>query len=558
MSLPGLCLFGASLGLIFRASLQYFRGAILHGTGDNGDLLLRFIGRVFSVTLSFGGGMSLLMLFEVCGVMAHAVRRTLWRTLLWAMCAVLLALVPFLLPYDALRRRRVPQRRAAAISATLVCVFLVAFWRFGASLPINRIPLTNESGASVTGSHRSLADEIGDLPNGGGDLMTELISRLAVFGVALMGLLSGFGAVNFPLQSLLPLLQPVTQQMVDDQSRRLKAALSLLGSRRAVGVSTARGGGSRSVRRPRKRPNASDELDNEVLEGLCRDMRAELDELRSALATRQRSTTLVGRLLTTVGYVLSVYCIGRMAMALKSVASGVVAAAGASSARGAAAPAPGDGGGATAAATMLADLAGSSLHLTVTKRRLWSKVLSVGLVGVLMALQARAFLQAVRSVSRSSRRSVAPATSALLATEVSGSFFLAVVMMLRTELPQKFRGAVTEAIGGGEVHIRFDFYHTWFDTIFLFAALGSAAMLYSIHEARVQTWTLAEAEGAVPGDAELDAAEAGGAAPRGGGGEGDGRPHQRHAQWNEEPAVIRFNDLCVRERSYTAVDPSFG
>uniref|UniRef100_A0A7S1UHQ0 Abscisic acid G-protein coupled receptor-like domain-containing protein n=2 Tax=Phaeomonas parva TaxID=124430 RepID=A0A7S1UHQ0_9STRA len=65
-------------------------------------------------------------------------------------------------------------------------------------------------------------------------------------------------------------------------------------------------------------------------------------------------------------------------------------------------------------------------------------------------------------------------------------------MMLRTELPARLRETVTAALGGGNGRIHFHFYSTWFDSIFLVSALLSAALLYSLHESRVTTWTIAE------------------------------------------------------------------
>eukprot|EP00968_Pinguiococcus_pyrenoidosus_P023294 scaffold3687_cov240-Pinguiococcus_pyrenoidosus.AAC.14 len=349
--------------------------------------------------------------------------------------------------------------------------------------------------------------------------MTELISRLAVVGVASMAVLSGFGAVNFPLTCLLPLFKPVTRQILRDQKHRLQAAQSLLiarekdsGETQATYLRTSatllersrQSEASRTgIRRPRRR---AEDAELRMLERLCEDLKDELEETREAYNVRKRARTLSGKCVTSVGWGLSLYCVVRMLVAVKTVVAGVMLSAGdelgLQSGRRLEVEEAQQG-----VSYLVMELAEQAIGLG-SSRRGWFRAVSFTLIGVLMIFQARAFLIAVHKISRAGVRTLSTATSALLITEVAGSFFIAVVMMLRIELPKRLREAVTMALGGANGRIHFDFYNTWFDSIFLISTILSAAVLYSIHETRVTTWTLSDCTTALsilPGDEDVEA-----------------------------------------------------
>lgn len=60
-----------------------------------------------------------------------------------------------------------------------------------------------------------------------------------------------------------------------------------------------------------------------------------------------------------------------------------------------------------------------------------------------------------------------------------GMYFLSSVLMMRMSLPAIYRNIISNLLGS----IEFNFYHRWFDVIFLVSGLASVVLLYFVHQA---------------------------------------------------------------------------
>ena len=111
----------------------------------------------------------------------------------------------------------------------------------------------------------------------------------------------------------------------------------------------------------------------------------------------------------------------------------------------------------------------------------------------------------------------------LFVTEIQGLYFLSSVLLIRDKLPDRYRGFITEALGDD---LEFLFYQNFYDLIFLTSAVLSIILIYAHHT----TSTSSSAD--TPGLHLLSGAAHGGVMMHGGGGGAtgiDSSPGHHHA-----------------------------
>jgi The Golgi pH Regulator (GPHR) Family N-terminal len=182
-----------------QASAQAF------GARGRNALSLIAAGRLFCFTLSLSLGTLLLLVFEVTDWLNAESRALAWRALLSLMLINLHLVLPAAASYASLSRAGLPRIIAAAGAAATLALLLTVLRTLCAPL---------EAGTSFFSIKAG-------------------VRRVGMAGIACLALLSGFGAVSFPLQQLQALRSAtVTHAQLAAAQSKLRQTLALIGSRK--------------------------------------------------------------------------------------------------------------------------------------------------------------------------------------------------------------------------------------------------------------------------------------------------------------------------------------
>jgi hypothetical protein len=531
---------------------------------------------LFSLVFALSINLLMLLFYEVTGTLAVGLRALVWRVVLVAL-VLLLALV---LPFYALRllgaHYGLPPAGATGAAAAGCGAWLWAFWAVGTFFPI---------AAPGDHDLLSLQGAIARLGVVGVTIAAVLSGYGAVsnpYNYLSMPALRGVAESDVKAQR--EALRDATRRARDAGARLAAAERALAEARRSERVSGGGGGGgggsSGEKLHPRHHPRdwgdwggggdrggpvsffsaplwfiaarlplfgaglsaasgallgrtAALEVSVAALRGeaaLLEDVAAETnEELTAVLEAKDRakwSSGRWGRVTSALGYALSAYCIYRVTMALLNI-------------------------GLQRDPTR-DPITGLLVRLRVPPATAaWIvQPASIVFVGVLAVTSVRGFLiNTARLLSyflgRSGGRAVgggggsgggarplpgetgeggAPSDSALatgvvlLAAWVTGTYFMSTLLLLRMSVPEAYRASISDAVG----NIHFNFFHRWFDVIFVLSACASIVMFMLVAATR---------------SSRISSALGAGAAAAAGSGGGAAAPHAPHAARRAGTAV---------------------
>ncbi|ETN70478.1 hypothetical protein NECAME_04901 [Necator americanus] len=110
--------------------------------------------------------------------------------------------------------------------------------------------------------------------------------------------------------------------------------------------------------------------------------------------------------------------------------------------------------------------------------RFWSQHISFFLVGVIAVTSIRGLLITLTKFFLAISSSKSSNIIVLLLAQIMGMYFVSSVLLMRMNVPHQYRKIITEVLGD----LQFNFYHRWFDVIFLISALSSIMFLYLAHK----------------------------------------------------------------------------
>ncbi|GFR47798.1 hypothetical protein Agub_g9572, partial [Astrephomene gubernaculifera] len=201
------------------------------------------------------------------------------------------------------------------------------------------------------------------------------------------------------------------------------------------------------------------------LESLHKTLAVELSELRAERARALVSRTLAGHCRNALGYATSAYCVYKMYTSLKALLVGEEDLRGDTVGR--------------ALGCLLRRVTHGSLH---PDEALLSQYVSLAFIGGISAMSLRGFLKNLRKLF--SLRLVRGAGTAsglvLLLSEVTGCYAVSSLLLVRRNVPAGYRGHMDAAMGG---QLDFQFFHRWFNGLFLASALLTLLLLYGQYQA---------------------------------------------------------------------------
>uniref|UniRef100_A0A131XZ81 Putative g-protein coupled receptor n=1 Tax=Ixodes ricinus TaxID=34613 RepID=A0A131XZ81_IXORI len=405
---------------------------------------------LFSITFSLSCTMFELIIFEILGFLDSSSRYLHWKLGLYAILFMLIVFLPFYIGYLIISNIPFVKKKLLmplALGAWLVFVYL--FWKIGDPFPI------------LSPKHGILSIE-------------QVISRVGVVGVTLMALLSGFGAVNYPYTSMAYFMRVVTLNDVLNMEKKLLQTLDVIIMKKkrialAMKEKQQSGSGRQTsgiwgmLQSVASLPSGSKEdigqlkQSVDALEEFSRQLFLETVELHNMLERIEWSKTFKGKYFNFIGYFFSLYCIWKIFICTINIVFDRV--------------------GRVDPVTRGMEIAVHYMGFDVDVK-FWSQHISFILVGIIVVTSIRGLLITLTKFFYAISSSKSSNIIVLALAQIMGMYFVSSVLLIRMNMPAEYRSIITEVLGD----LQFNFYHRWFDVIFLVSALSSIGFLYLAHK----------------------------------------------------------------------------
>lgn len=408
---------------------------------------------IFSITFALSCTMFELIIFEILGFLDSSSRYFHWNLDLYLMLIMVIVVIPFYIGYFIISNIRIiPNSVIRPLTLITWLIFIYFFWKLGDPFPI------------LSPKHGIFSIEQG-------------ISRVGVIGVTVMAMLSGFGAVSYPYTSMTVFMRPVTSSDIVSLERKLMLTMDMILSKkkrialaerdRQLRSSQARSQSSKGLWNMLKSVTAPmlssgeniGQLKQEIfaLEELSRQLFLENVDLHYMQERIEWAKTFQGKYFNFMGYFFSLYCMWKIFISTVNIVFDRV----------------GKVDPVTKGIHIAVHWVGINIDVTF-----WSQHISFFLVGCIIVTSIRGLLLTLTKFFYAISSSKSSNVIVLVLAQTMGMYFVSSVLLMRMNMPLEYRTIVTEVLGD----LQFNFYHRWFDVIFLVSALTSIGFLYLAHK----------------------------------------------------------------------------
>ncbi|VDM95683.1 unnamed protein product [Thelazia callipaeda] len=381
----------------------------------------RLVQIIFSTTFALSCTMFELIIFEIIGFMEPSSRFLHWKLGLHSILFVLIVALPLYFSFS----------RKWIIPLTVVSwiIFIYFFWKIGDPFPIS------------SSKHGIFSIE-------------QAVSRVGVIGVTVMAVLSGFGAVNAPYSYMTIFMRPVGKAQISQMERKLTHTMEMIVAKKRrlcmlekeIALTAFTHG-----------TLIFSLLNSEILplEEFSRYLFLEIVELRNMRERIEYSKTWQGQYFNVVGHFFSLYCLWKILICTVNIVFDRV----------------GKVDPVTRGIEIAVNYMGFELDI-----RFWSQHISFLLVGVIVITSIRGLLITLTKFFYMISSSKSSNLIVLILAHIMGMYFVSSVLLMRMNMPHQYRSSITVVLGD----LQFNFYHRWFDVMFLISALVSIAFLCAI------------------------------------------------------------------------------
>ena len=404
---------------------------------------------ISSFTLALSTILVEVILCEILGLFSSGARKAVFQITIWLLLVLLILVIPFLEIRSGISGNLNDLSRATSSRPRLRLIFelvalalwLVAFWWCGEALLGEQVPT------------KTLNPRF--------DLAKASLERIGILGISLMALLSGFASISAPWQTFFVRLPHVRESDLARKEAGLTATNDMLAAKQSRHRALER----KLLDRPKEtsffskavssfRPPAEQaelkslEMEISGLETMASALHSTYDQLKTQWRQQEMAGTATGRLYSSATYSFALFCIYRVFTMTFTFFRRVINS-----------PIP-QSDPINSLLSLLAKHYDPSIN-----QETWSRALTFLFSGIILLASFSSVRQTFNLTSRyvPALLQAVQSNLPLVAAQLSGTYVLSAVLMLRGLMPKDLLGDSFSGIGGGTQQ----WVDRWFEACFL-------------------------------------------------------------------------------------------